>query len=254
MSDCASVRLLLHGLIDGELDAANTLRCEEHLAACPDCAAAFREFQQLGATIQAAKLRYVAPPGLAQRISQSLAPEPRRSWLAKLKPSWPILSLGGGMAALAASLLVILMVPRGPDMPGELVASHVRSLQATHLVDVETSDRHTVKPWFAGRVDFSPPVVDTSAAGFTLVGGRLDYVDGRPVAAIVYRRRLHVINLFVWPDTGDGEEARSRDGYNLAGWRRRGMAHWAVSDLNPTELRQFEALVDAGEAQAESGR
>jgi anti-sigma factor RsiW len=250
MSDCASIRLLLHGLIDGELDAANTMRCEEHLAACPDCAAAFRELRDLGATLQAADLRYPAPPGLASRISQSLSPAASRSWLARLRPSWSTLSLGGGVAALAASLLIILMVPRGPDIPAELVASHVRSLQATHLVDVATSDRHTVKPWFAGRVDFSPPVVDTSAAGFTLVGGRLDYLDGRPVAAIVYRRRLHIINLFVWPDGGQGAEVRSSGGYNLTGWRRGGMVHWAVSDLNPDELRQFEALIEAGETPA----
>jgi anti-sigma factor RsiW len=249
MTDCASTRLLLHGLIDGELDAANTLRCEAHLADCADCAASFAEMKALRETMSHADLRYPTPPGLAPRIERALARAGGRPpFLARLRPSWPIWSLGGGMAALAASLLVLLMVPRGPDLSAEIVSSHVRSLQAAHLVDVITSDRHSVKPWFAGRVDFSPPVVDTSPAGFVLAGGRLDYLDGRPVAAIVYRRRQHVINLFVWPGQGRaGPTAETRDGYNMLHWTSGGMEHWAVSDLNAVELGQFQALIAAGE-------
>ena len=248
MSDCDSARLLLHGLLDGELDAANAARTEDHVAACPGCGAAFAEMKALRGRSGAAKLRETAPPALRARIEHSLAAGARRPLLGRLRSAWPIWSLGGGAAALVASLIILLMVPRGPDLPAELVASHVRSLQAAHLVDVAPTDQHQVKPWFAGRIDFSPPVVDTSAAGFTLVGGRLDYVGGRAVAAIVYRRRLHVINLFVWPDgsAGDGSDA-PRDGYNVRRWRGHGMAHWAVSDLNPTELGQFEALIEAGE-------
>ncbi|MBV9883881.1 MAG: anti-sigma factor [Sphingomonadaceae bacterium] len=249
MSDCESARLLLHGLLDGELDAANAARAEDHLAACPGCGVAFAEMKALRGRIGAARLLETAPPGLRARIEQSLAAGARRPLLGRLRSAWPIWSLGGSAAALIASLALLLMVPRGPDLPAELVASHVRSLQAAHLVDVATSDQHQVKPWFAGRVDFSPPVIDTSAAGFTLAGGRLDYVGGRAVAAIVYRRRLHVINLFVWPDGGsDGGSDAPRDGYNVRRWRSHGMAHWAVSDLNPAELAQFEALIEAGEA------
>lgn len=249
MSDCDSARLLLHGLLDGELDAANAARCEDHIAACADCAAAYTEMKALRGRIGAASLRERAPPRLRARIERSLAAGTRRPLLGRLRPGWPIWSLGGSSAALVASLVLLLMVPRGPDLPAEIVASHVRSLQAAHLVDVATSDQHQVKPWFAGRIDFSPPVIDTSAAGFTLVGGRLDYVGGRAVAAIVYRRRLHVINLFVWPEgAGDGGGDAPRDGYNVRRWRSHGMAHWAVSDLNPTELAQFEALIEAGEA------
>jgi anti-sigma factor RsiW len=249
MSDCDSARLLLHGLIDGELDAAHAIDCEAHLAVCPACASAFAEMQALRRRIGETDLDHDAPPELRLRIERALAAAgARRPFLARLRPSWPSWSLGGAAAALAASVAILLMVPRGPDLSAEVVASHVRSLQAAHLVDVATSDQHQVKPWFAGRVDFSPPVIDTSAAGFTLVGGRLDYVGGRAVAAIVYRRRLHVINLFVWPGDGTGGAgSETRGGYNIRRWHGNGMTHAAVSDLNPAELGQFEALIEAGE-------
>ena len=249
MTGCDTTRLLLHGLLDGELDAANALSCEEHLAGCPACAAAYAEMASLQDRVRAADPHYPAPPGLAARVERALAAAAaQRPLRQRLRPHWPAWPLGAGAAALAASLLILLLVPRGPDLPVEIVSSHVRSLQAAHLVDVVASDRHVVKPWFAGRVDFSPPVVDSSPAGFVLAGGRLDYLDGRPVAAIVYRRRQHVINLFVWP--GDGQAApaaESRDGYNMLRWTSGGMVHWAVSDLNAAELRQFQALIAAGE-------
>jgi anti-sigma factor RsiW len=246
MTGCDEARLLLHGLLDGELDAANAMRCETHLAGCPACASVYAETAALQDRVRAADPHYSAPPGLAARVARSLAAVEGRPGWRRLR--WPGWTLGGGAAALAASLLILLMVPRGPDLPGEILSSHVRSLQAAHLVDVVSTDRHTVKPWFAGRVDFSPPVVDSSPAGFLLAGGRLDYVDGRPVAALVYRRRQHVINLFVWPDQdGSAPSPDMRDGYNMLHWASRGMAHWAVSDLNAAELRQFQALIAAGE-------
>ena len=247
MSDCKTTRLLVHGLIDGELDAANALAAEAHIADCGDCGALHDEVLKLRARLAGADLHYPAPPGLAARIDRAIGsaerPAARRPRLA-----WPSWAAGGGLTALAASLLVLLMIPRGPDLSAEIASSHVRSLQAAHLVDVPTSDRHVVKPWFAGRVDFSPPVVDTTSAGFVLVGGRLDYLDGRPVAAIVYRRRQHVINLFIWPGSGGAAPAAdARDGYNMLHWTSGGMTHWLASDLNAAELLQFQALIAAGE-------
>jgi anti-sigma factor RsiW len=247
MSDCETIRLLVHGLIDGELDAANTLAAEAHIADCADCGALHEEVIKLRARLGAADLHYPAPPGLVARIDRAIG-SAQRPAVRRPRFAWPNWATGGGLIALAASLLVLLMVPRGPDLSAEIVASHVRSLQVAHLVDVVTSDRHTVKPWFAGRIDFSPPVIDTSPAGFVLAGGRLDYLDGRPVAAIVYRRRQHVINLLVWPGPGSsGPTAETRDGYNMLHWTSGGMVHWAVSDLNAAELGQFQALVASGE-------
>ena len=247
MTDCGATRLLLHGLLDGELDAANAMRCEEHLAGCAACAATYADMAALQNQVRSADPHYPAPSGLAGRVARALdSAQGRRPLMRRLR--WPSWSLGAGAAALAASLLILVMVPRGPDLPAEIASSHVRSLQAAHLVDVVTSDRHVVKPWFAGRIDFSPPVIDTTPAGFAIVGGRLDYLDGRPVAAIVYRRRQHVINLFIWPGTGrSAPSTEVRDGYNMVHWTAGGMNHWLASDLNAGELLQFQALIAAGE-------
>ena len=165
--------------------------------------------------------------------------QPSRHWL-----WWPRLAT---VAAGVAVLAVILWRPSASGVSQELLADHIRSLMANHLTDVPSTDQHTVKPWFNGKLDFSPVVKDLAAQGFPLAGGRLDYLAGRPVAALVYKRRQHVINLFTWPAPGlpdRAEETTSRQGYNTVSWTRAGMSYAAVSDLNMKELREFAALVE----------
>ena len=154
------------------------------------------------------------------------------------------------MAAAAIVLLVLVPFLRGPSteemLTREVVSSHVRSLMANHLADVPSSDQHTVKPWFNGKVDFSPSVVDLASRGFPLVGGRLDYLDNRPVAALVYQRDKHLINLFIWPssDSSDaGTKSETRQGYHVFHWTRSGMTYWAVSDVEKSQLQEFVQLV-----------
>jgi anti-sigma factor RsiW len=159
--------------------------------------------------------------------------------------------LSGAMTALAASLAAVMVLPNPASLEDELVADHVRSTLASHLVDVETSDRHTVKPWFNGRIDFAPPVADLAAQGFPLVGGRLDYVRRQPAAALVYRRNKHLINLFVWssqPGPSFAPSRAGRKGYALEHWRQGGLEFWAVSDVEATELAAFRAAYVAATA------
>ena len=167
----------------------------------------------------------------------------------RLLPKW-WLNIAAPMAAAAVMILALVPFLRGPSVDDllarEIVSSHVRSLMASHLADVPSSDQHTVKPWFAGKVNFSPPVEDLAKQGFPLIGGRLDYLDNRPVAALIYQRQKHFINLFIWPSGSDSDvEAKtvSRQGYNLFHWTRSGMTYWAVSDLNNAELQEFVQLV-----------
>ena len=200
--------------------------------------------------------RHAPPPGLAERIAaqtraaaSSAAPAaPRRSLRRWLEATFVF----GSGAAVAWLVLASVMLTDPADRIGdEIAASHVRSLMAAHLTDVTSTDRHTVKPWFAGKLDFSPPVHDLVAQGYPLAGARLDVVGGRPVAALVYREQQHLVNLFVWPVAAKAAAAaaQTRQGYNLVGWAQRGMQFWAVSDANADELRRF---TDALRAQIDS--
>lgn len=234
---------LLHAYVDGELDVAHTLEVEQHLQGCSDCARACGEIRTLRAALKTALPRFAPPTALRDRIRAALPvqsrPRPLR-WL-----------------ALAASVVLMLagagLVRFWPASSGqrhlvqEVVDSHIRSQLADHLLDVKSSDRHTVKPWFQGKLDFAPPVTDLSDEGFVLAGGRLDYMDGRPVAALVYRRRQHLVNLLVWP-APEGEKetdlrSNTSQGYHLVHWCQQGMIYWAVSDLEAQQLADFARLI-----------
>jgi anti-sigma factor RsiW len=261
MSACADKMLLLHGLVDGELDAANSLAIEAHLKTCPGCSEELGRIETVRATLVGAALSHRAPDGLRARVERQLgaasgspgmaplsqAPRPSGGAIASsFNARW---ASGGALAGIAASLALVFSMPQlaTTSMQDQLVASHVRSLLANHLVDVVTSNRHVVKPWFNGKIDFAPPVVDLADVGFPLAGGRLDYVDGRVVAAIVYHRRLHSINLFVQPASGLSLPigfATRHDGYSLVRWTRGGLEFWAVSDIDPDELQQFHHAFD----------
>jgi len=254
--NCAESEIMLHALIDGELDAGHARDVEAHLASCPACAAKFATFRAMREAMAGAALKEVAPAHLRSRIEAAL-PSPSTQTIAPRKFFQPSRrSFFGGFAAgtalsaaLAASLvLTIVRNDQDQTIANEVVSAHIRSLQAGHLMDVETSDQHTVKPWFDGKVDVAPPVIDLTAEGFTLVGGRLDYIDGEPVASVVYQRRKHVINLFVAQRLGAAHATvsdRTVQGYNVRHWSHGGLDFWAVSDLDSVELNEFVQKISA---------
>ncbi len=251
MSACADWEARLSGLIDDELDAAHAAEVEAHAAGCTGCSAALEHARSLRTAFRSGGVRARAPDRLSVRLDAAVRaasiPTPARRARAGERAFW---GAGGALIAIAAcAVLAVGVAPamQTASLERELVAGHVRSQLAGHLTDVVTSDQHVVKPWFGGKLDFSPPVVDLADQGFPLVGGRLDYIGGRTVAAIVYRRGRHVINLFVWPDAAPGgpPEDKPGDGYTLLHWSRAGMTFWAVSDVNETDLRAFQALLEA---------
>jgi len=252
--NCAECQVLIHALIDGELDAGHASDVEAHAATCPGCAGELEAFRAMRDALAGAGLREVAPARLRARIEAALPAAPARtagrlaSSLAPRFASWRTffsgLTLGTALSAAVAATIVVAVIRNDPDqrIADEVVSAHVRSLQAGHLTDVLTSDQHTVKPWFNGKLDVAPPVVDLTAQGFTLIGGRLDYVDARPIGAIVYRRRQHVINLFVAQTASTERKAAKIEtiqGFNIRRWSERGLNYWAVSDLAADELAEF---------------
>jgi anti-sigma factor RsiW len=243
---CDDLQTLLHGYVDGELDLVRHLDIDRHLAACPSCERACKQLQVLQAALKGKSFHFTPPTSLRGRIESSLndldvsRPPRRRPW---------------GLLALAASLAFIAFATWGlfrifpaenERLTQELVASHVRSLMLErHLYDVESTEQHEVKPWFQRKIDFPPPVPNLDKQGFHLEGGRLDYLNNRSVAALVYHRRKHVINLFVWPSpqtSDEGPRSLTERGYQLVHWTHDGMTFWAVSDLNAGELREFADL------------
>ena len=251
MSDCKEYAVLLHGLIDGELDAANSVMIEAHIKICAGCATAFRRLEDVRARLSTENMRHAAPSGLLDRIEAQIALEISSAQKPATPSRVPVRWFAGGaLTALAANLALFLAVPQlstGP-MQDQLVASHMRSLLATHLTDVATSNQHVVKPWFNGRIDFAVPVVDLTEQGFPLVGGRLDYLDDSVVPALVYKRRLHTINLFIRPDGGGSlasDFSTTRRGFSILRWTDNGLEYWAVSDVNARDLRSFEVAFKA---------
>jgi anti-sigma factor RsiW len=247
--NCSEVRALLDGHLDGELDLVRTVAIEDHLRTCDACSQIDQAQRQLRSALRSEELYFRAPAHLERQVRTAARRAGRVLWLPRPAPAgW----LGIAAAAAAVAVLAVLVGPLlwrpspREQIAQDVVAAHIRSLMPGHLTDVPSSEQHTVKPWFAGKLAFSPPVADLSGEGFPLVGGRLDFAAGRPVAALVYRRGGHLINLFVWPSASTRDSAESADarlGYNLLSWAGNQTNFWAVSDLNATELRQFTRLV-----------
>ena len=246
---CIETQELIGAYVDGELDLLRNLEIEAHLRDCPVCSVAQANHQVLHKALSADALYFHPAATLQKRVLKEL----QRANKAETKRrifSW---RWGAAVASVALlGIIVALLVPvlrsnsKDDLLAQEVISSHVRSLMVEHLTDVPSSDQHTVKPWFNGKLDFAPTVKDLSEEGFPLIGGRLDYLDNRPVAALVYQHRKHFINLFIWVSTSaaDTEEKNiARQGYNLIHWQKSGMTYWVVSDLNRTELQDFARIV-----------
>ena len=248
---CELTHSVLHGYIDGELDAARAADFERHLLSCPECVASLEAQEVLRGSIQRAGLYERAPATLRAQLEAKLeAPKPAARVVAMRAPSWRWLAVAA--AFLIAAVLGWSLIPRLGGGAGEsafasaIVDAHLRSLQPGHLEDVLSTDQHTVKPWFDGRLDFAPPVRDFASEGFPLQGGRLDVVRGRTVAVLVYGRRKHVINVFVWPtaERDSAPKSGTQLGYNWVDWRKNGMELCAVSDVSPSDLSELQRLLD----------
>jgi anti-sigma factor RsiW len=271
--NCEEATKLMDGYLDGELDPITSQTIEQHLRECHKCDQAYKTNGSLIRAVGNATPYYKAPTELRERIQASLreeiaersrrsGPVPReaRPLITKKQPeprsilfgtSWNWLAIAAAVvfaAIIAWNVLPRLQRPSNDQfLATQLIAGHVRSLMANHLTDVASSDQHTVKPWLDAKLDFAPAVVDLSSEGFPLIGGRLDYLDNRPVVALIYQRRKHFINLFVWPagpDTSRTPKAISRQGYQLLHWADSDFTYWAVSDVNEKDLQTFKQLFE----------
>jgi anti-sigma factor RsiW len=244
--NCDEAEVLLHGLLDDEVDPENASRIETHLGDCTRCAAQFRVIRIMREAMAKADLRFAAPPGLRTRIKAVL---PVTAWAASSRRT-----LFGGFvfaSALSAAAALLLIAVTGPDrdqiVVSDVVSAHLRSLDGNHLTDVQTGDQQGVKRWLGNRLGASPPVPDLTAQGFSLVGGRIDYVLGKPVAAIVYRRSGHLINLFVAQGAEAVRAARiaTMQGVNVDLWSQRGLNLCAVGEVSADELEEFRKQFEA---------
>ncbi len=246
--------LRVQAYLDGEMDAATTLKIERHLESCADCAQLKRDIETMGAALRSQASYYRAPPALRARLALALDRESGagKSSLfgqmgARAREFWAGAASGAFATAAAAALaLALIAAPQANLLATDIVDAHVRSLMESHLIDVVSSDRHTVKPWFAGHVDVSPPVADFAHEGYPLVGGRVDYVDGRRMAVTVYRHGAHVINVFAWANGETSLPAMStRNGYHMVFWTSGNLSFCAISDTAPDELLGLTKLLKA---------
>jgi len=247
--DCREAVERLSAFVDDELDPVTSGEVTRHVESCASCAAQLEDHRQLGESLR--QLDYHRAPDLLRaRLLRELgaAERPAARPARRPAPAWRWLSAAAALVAVAGGTWVIAMLPRGGEEVAarEVVSSHIRSLMAEHLADVASTDQHTVKPWFSGKLDFSPPVTDFASADFPLTGGRLDYLQGHPVAALVYMHRKHVINVFVWPQAGARETflpALTERGYHVIHAEHAGMTYWVASDLNAQELTAFARML-----------
>lgn len=244
--------------LDGELAADDARQLETHLAQCPECTRFRDQRVELRAAIVAGVPTFQAPAALRERIrevARGTSPSARVSRRFTAQNLWRPLALAASLAVVAlGSWTLALQRAAGEALADDVLASHIRSLMPGHLTDVPSSDQHTVKPWFNGRLDFSPPVYDFAGRGYPLLGGRLDYVGGRPVAALVYGRRQHMINVFLWPVGGGpsgGPTTRTRQGYHELHWTTGDYTYWVLSDLGVAELQEFAQLLRQADATAQ---
>lgn len=248
--NCLDTQDLIDAYEDGELDAGQNIEIKRHLQSCSVCLPVHAEQRALAGRLRAG--RFETPPELRLKVLDSLRAEASRGRVLPfpLKPRAAIYAIAA-VALIGAFLAGVFLPKRGGSerdfLTHEIVASHVRSMMANHLADIVSTDQHTVKPWFNSKLTFSPSVVDLAPEGFPLIGGRLDYLHRQSVAALVYSHGKHIINLFVWPSAQPPPasapgEAITHDGYHLIGWTEKGLNYWAVSDLNPKELRAFADL------------
>jgi anti-sigma factor RsiW len=239
------IRELLNAYLDRELDLINAREIEQHLRSCEDCRHAEEQIRTLREVLTCETPAYRAPAHLRRNIRAAL----RREAKEKTFSPWLVLAAGAAFAGILFGFVFSQThrPSRGGEIVDQVIASHVRSLLATHLVDIASSDQHTVKPWFDGKIDFAPDVHDFAMSGFPLLGGRLDYVDSKTVVALVYQRNKHPINVFIIPAVGSSDTSPSatmQRGYNVLSWTHREMNYWAVSDLNQAELRQLVDLLE----------
>jgi anti-sigma factor (TIGR02949 family) len=243
---CERADAVLHGYFDNELDAVGAAEFERHLEHCSECVSALEALESLRSSINRAQLYETAPSSLRKKVLAGLNPaRPVPGVLVRTR--WPWLAIAASLLLALTGWQVASFHPGdNPEstLAAEAVDAHLRSLQPGHLTDVLSSDQHTVKPWFDGKLDFAPPVRDFADRGFPLEGGRLDAIHGRAIAALVYGRRKHLVNVFIWPTSESDASPRggSRQGYQWLDWRRGGMEFCAVSDTAPADLDQLQRL------------